>query len=69
MYRQTQAENAAGADLFQITNSYAQVQLGVGLILNNNISVRPGVDIPVGLGGTSPIVGLTLGYNFGNSRR
>lgn len=64
-YRQARAENAAGASLFEITENYARVQLGVGLVLNSNISVRPGVDLPLGLEGTDPTFGITVGYTFG----
>jgi hypothetical protein len=68
-YRQDRAENAAGASLFEITYHYARLQLGVGLLLNSNISVRPSADIPLGLAGSEPTVGIILGYNFGISRR
>jgi hypothetical protein len=64
-YRQAKAENTAGVDLFEITESYAQLQLGVGLVLNSNISVRPGVDFSLGLEATDPTFGITVGYTFG----
>jgi hypothetical protein len=64
-YGMQKAENTAGATLFEISNSYALAQVGVGIILNQNISVRPGVDIPLGLEGGDPTFGLTLSYNFG----
>ncbi len=64
-YGTQKAENTAGSTLFEISNSYALAQLGVGIILNQNISVRPGIDIPLGLEGGNPMFGLTLGYNFG----
>lgn len=67
-YRRTKAENTAGASLFEITENYARVQLGIGLVLNSNISIRPGMDIPLGLGDSDPIIGMTVGYNFGHSR-
>ena len=66
--RQDKAQNAAGASLFEITDNYARVQLGIGLVLNSNISVRPSADIPFGLDGREPTFGITLGYNFGSSR-
>jgi hypothetical protein len=64
-YSRQKAENAAGSTLFEISDSYALAQLGVGIILNSTISVRPNVEIPLGLEGIDPIFGLTLGYNFG----
>jgi hypothetical protein len=67
-YRQAKAENTAGVDLFEITESYAQLQLGVGLVLNSNISVRPGVDFSLGLEATDPTFGITVGYIFGRKR-
>jgi hypothetical protein len=59
------AEDAAGAILFEISDGYALAQLGVGIILNRHLSIRPGVDFPVGLEGSNPMFGLTVGYNFG----
>jgi hypothetical protein len=65
-YRNDKAESSAGATLFQIANSYGLAQLGVGFVLNSDISVRPSMDIPLGLDGSDPIFGLTLGLNFGH---
>jgi hypothetical protein len=64
-YGKWKGEDAAGATLFEISDSYSLAQVGVGIILNSNISVRPGVEIPLGLDGSDPTFGLTLGYNFG----
>jgi|tagenome__1003787_1003787.scaffolds.fasta_scaffold19514250_1 outer membrane autotransporter protein len=51
------------------TQSYGLASLGLGLVLNDNISVRPSVEIPLGLdGNTDARFGLSLGYNFGSSR-
>lgn len=68
-YRQDKAENSAGASLFEISDNYARVQLGVGVVLRSNISVRPTADIPLGLDGRDPTFGITVGYNFGSSHR
>jgi hypothetical protein len=65
-YRKDKAESSAGATLFEISNSYGLAQFGVGLVLNSDISVRPSMDIPLGLDGSDPIFGLTLGLNFGH---
>jgi hypothetical protein len=64
-YGKQKAENTEGATLFEISNSYGVAQVGIGIILNQNISVRPSVDIPLGYEGSNPTFGLTLGYNFG----
>jgi hypothetical protein len=64
-YRKDQAQNTAGASLFQIADHYALAQLSVGLVLDSNISVRPGVDIPFNLGTNDPSLGLTVSYSFG----
>jgi hypothetical protein len=66
-YRKDKAENSAGTSLFEIADHYALAQVGVGLVLNSNISVRPSIDLPLGLDGTDPTFGITLGYNFGGS--
>jgi hypothetical protein len=67
-YGKEQAENAAGVTLFEISDRYALAEVGVGILLNSNISVRPNVAIPLGLQGGEPVFGLTLGYSFGLSR-
>jgi hypothetical protein len=68
-YRRDQAENSAGASLFEITSHYARLQLGVGLLLSSNLSVRPNADISIGPAGSDPAFGIVLGYNFGISKR
>ena len=65
-YGRQKAQDDAGATLFEISDNYGLAQLGVGVVLNQNISVRPSVDIPLGLEGSNPTFGLTLGYNFGS---
>ncbi len=64
-YSRQQAENSAGSTLFEISDTYALAQVGVGIILNSTISILPNVEIPLGLEGIDPIFGLSLGYNFG----
>jgi hypothetical protein len=64
-YGTQKAENTAGATLFEISNSYGLARVGVGIVLNHNVSVRPAVDIPLGFEGSNPTFGLTVGYNFG----
>jgi hypothetical protein len=64
-YGNSKAEDDAGATLFEFSDSYGLAQMGVGIIVNQNISIRPGIDIPLGLEGSDPTFGLTLGYNFG----
>jgi hypothetical protein len=62
------AKDANDVSLGSASESYALAQVGLGLVLNQNISVRPSVDIPLGLTGSDPRFGLTLGYNFGSKR-
>jgi hypothetical protein len=59
------AENSAGATLFEIAENYGRAQVGVGIVVSSNISVRPTVDFPISPSGTEPTVALTVGYNFG----
>lgn len=67
-YQQDKAENNAGANLFQIADHFALAQVGVGLVLDSNISVRPGVDIPLSLNVNDPSFALTVSYSFGHKR-
>jgi hypothetical protein len=64
-YRKDQATNNAGANLFQIAEHYAMAQVGAGLVLDSNLSVRPTVEIPFNLETTEPSIGLTVSYSFG----
>jgi hypothetical protein len=48
------------------SETYGVMDLGVGFIFNSQISVRPGISIPLGLDGGDTGFGLTVGYNFGN---
>ena len=48
------------------SETYGVLNMGVGLIFSSNISVRPGISVPLGLDGGETRFGLTFGYNFGN---
>lgn len=67
-YQQDKADNNAGASLFQIAHYYALAQVGVGLVLDSNISIRPGVEIPFNLNVNEPAFALTVSYGFGHRR-
>jgi hypothetical protein len=67
-YQQDKAENNAGANLFQIAEHFALAQIGVGLVLDANISVRPSVEVPFNQNIDDPSVGLTVSYSFGRKR-
>jgi hypothetical protein len=63
------AKDSSGTSLgAAASQSYGLASLGLGLVLNDNISVRPSVEIPLGLdGGNDARFGFTVGYNFGSS--
>ena len=63
-----QAKDAAGAVLFRIDDTYALAQLGLGLVFKSTLSLRPSIDLPLGLEGGEPSVGLTVGYSLGRRR-
>jgi hypothetical protein len=49
------------------SETYGLARIGVGFVFNQQISVRPTIDIPVGVeGGADPVFGLSVGYNFGS---
>lgn len=62
--RRDQAEDAAGTTLFKVSNGFAVAQLGVGIVLKSNLSIRPAMEITLESEGSDPRFGLTLGYNF-----
>jgi outer membrane protein with beta-barrel domain len=52
---------------FEASETYGLARLGVGLVFNQQITVRPTIDIPVGSDViTDPTFGLSVGYNFGS---
>lgn len=66
-YRSDKFEDATTS--FSASETYAQASLGVGLVFNQNISVRPSVSIPLGSAlSNDPTFGLTVGMNFGSKR-
>jgi hypothetical protein len=50
------------------SDTHGLARLGVGFIFNQQIAVRPSVDIPLGLEGSDPTFGLTVAYSFGSNR-
>ena len=61
-------DTSPGGSTFEASETYALARLGVGFIFNQQISVRPSVDIPLGSDISSdPAFGLTLSYNFGKT--
>jgi hypothetical protein len=48
------------------SETYGVLNLGVGMIFNSQIAVRPGLSIPLGLDGGDTSFGVTVGYNFGS---
>jgi hypothetical protein len=50
----------------EFSDTYGQAQLGVGLVFNQSIAVRPSVSIPLGLDGSDPTFGVTVAYSFGS---
>jgi hypothetical protein len=67
-YQKDQAQNNAGTSLFQIAEHYAVAQAGVGLVLDSDISLRPGIEIPLNLDAKDPSVSLIVSYSFGHKR-
>jgi hypothetical protein len=59
-------DTSPGGTTSEASETYGLARIGVGLVFNNQISVRPTIDIPLGSDISSdPAFGLTLGYSFG----
>lgn len=56
----------ATEDDASFSDTHGLARLGVGFIFNQQIAVRPSVDIPLGLEGSDPTFGLTVAYSFGS---
>jgi hypothetical protein len=65
-YSKAKAENTQTNATEEFSDTYGLARLGVGFVFNQQISVRPTIDIPVGLDGSDPVFGLSVGYNFGS---
>jgi opacity protein-like surface antigen len=65
-FKQEIGGNGGGAGEFEASDTYGLARVGVGFVFNQQISVRPTIDIPVGLDNSDPSFGLTVGYNFGS---
>ncbi|HEX2249709.1 MAG TPA: autotransporter outer membrane beta-barrel domain-containing protein [Gemmatimonadales bacterium] len=60
-------DTSQNGSTFEASETYGLARLGVGFVFNQQISVRPTIDIPVGVeGGADPVFGLSVGYNFGS---
>jgi opacity protein-like surface antigen len=61
-------DTSPGGSTLEASETYALARIGVGFVFNQQISVRPSVDIPLGSDISSdPAFGLTLSYNFGKT--
>jgi hypothetical protein len=66
-YSKAKAQDTSpGGTTVEASNTYALARLGIGLVFNQNISVHPSIDIPVGLNNSDATFGVTVGYNFGS---
>jgi len=60
-------DTAPGGSTVEGSETYGLARLGVGFVFNQQISVRPTIDIPVGSDLINdPTFGVTVGYNFGS---
>ncbi len=56
-----------GTSEIEASETYGLASIGVGLIFNSNIAVRPSISIPLGSDlSNDPTFGLTVAYNFGS---
>jgi hypothetical protein len=60
-------DTSPGGATIEGSETYGLARLGVGFVFNQQISVRPTIDIPVGSDLINdPTFGLSVGYNFGS---
>jgi hypothetical protein len=60
-------DTSPGGATVEASETYGIARLGVGFVFNQQISVRPTIDIPVGSDlSNDPVFGLSVGYNFGS---
>jgi hypothetical protein len=59
-------DTGPGGTSVEASSTYGLARLGLGFVFNQQISVRPSVDIPLGLDGGKAAFGVTAAYNFGS---
>jgi hypothetical protein len=59
-------DTGPGGTTQEVSETYPLARLGLGLIFNQQISVRPTVDIPISSDLNETSFGVTVGYNFGS---
>jgi hypothetical protein len=59
-------DTGPGGSTVEASETYPLARLGIGFIFNQQISVRPSVDIPVSSDLNETSFGVTVGYNFGS---
>ena len=59
-------DTAPGGSTVEASETYPLARIGVGLIFNQQISVRPTIDIPISSDLNETSFGVTVGYNFGS---
>lgn len=58
--------SATGFGSASTSDSYGVAGLGLGLLLNQRVTLRPSVDIPVGLDGAKPVFNFGVGFQVGS---
>lgn len=48
------------------SDSFGVTQLGIGLLMNQRITIRPSVSIPVGVDGSNPVFNFAVGFQVGS---
>jgi hypothetical protein len=59
-------DTTPGGATIEGSNTYGLARLGLGFVFNQQIAVRPSVDIPLGLDNSNASFGVTVAYNFGS---
>jgi hypothetical protein len=66
-YTKLKAEDTSpGGATIEASETYPLARLGIGFIFNQQISVRPSVDIPISSDLNETSFGVTVAYNFGS---
>jgi hypothetical protein len=60
-------DTSPNGQTIEASETYGLARIGVGFVFNQQISVRPTVDIPLGSDlSNDPAFGISVGYNFGS---
>jgi len=68
-YRHDRASATLDGATDSQSEEYSEIDVGAGFVINRTLTLRPSVDIPVGLDGAKSELRFSFSYNFGATKQ